>query len=219
MNKSVITAPILALGFAFLGYAQGASAPSKIGIIHIQNAIVSTKDGQKAAGELQARFDPKRKELEKKQSEIASLRDQVQKGSNTMSEEAKQKLIRDIDAKTRTFNRESEDAQSEWDQEQNKVLQGLGQKMMAVIDKYARDNGYAVILDVSNPQTPVLYAANGIDITNEIVALYDKNAPAGGAVTAAPAQSAPATAARPGLGTTAPVRPAVPAPKRPAGAK
>lgn len=213
MKKSLYTAPLLALGFACLTYAQ---SPTKIGIIHIQNAIVSTKDGQKAAGELQARFDPKRKELEQKQNEIASLRDQVQKGSNTMNEDAKQKLVRDIDAKTRAFNRETEDAQSEYDQEQNKVLQQLGQKMMAVIDKYARDNGYAVILDVSNPQTPVLYAANGIDITNEIVALYDKNAPSAGA----PAAAAPATTPRPGgVSPIAPKPPAPPAAKKPAGVK
>jgi outer membrane protein len=48
---------------------------------------------------------------------------------------------------------------------------------MQVIDKYARDNGFALILDVSSPQTPVLYAANSIDITQAIVELYDKNAP------------------------------------------
>ena len=69
-----------------------------------------------------------------------------------------------------------EDAQAEYDQEQRKVLDGLGQKMMQVIDKYAATNGYSVILDVSNPQTPVLYASNAVDITKDIIELYDKAA-------------------------------------------
>ena len=66
------------------------------------------------------------------------------------------------------------DAQEELQGEQQKVLQSLGQRMMAVIEKYAKDNGYTMILDVSNPNTPVLYASSGIDITQDIVSLYDK---------------------------------------------
>jgi outer membrane protein len=133
----------------------------------------------------------------------------MQRGSNTMSEEAKQKLARDIDQKTRAFNRDTEDAQTEYDQEQQKILQELGQRIMAVIDKYARDNGYAVILDVSSPQTPVLYAANGIDITNDIVTLYDRNAPS--VVPAAPAS-------RPAPSVSRPSSP-IPAAKPPSAAK
>ncbi len=57
------------------------------------------------------------------------------------------------------------------------MLEELGQKMMQVIDKYAQANGYAVILDVSNPNTPVLYASNAVDITKDIIDLYDKPRP------------------------------------------
>jgi outer membrane protein len=160
-----------------LASTLAAQQPTKVGIIHIQQAIISTKDGQKAAAELQQKFEPKRKELENKQNEIQALQEQLRRGANTLSEEARQKLMREIDAKTRALNRETEDAQAEFDQEQQKILQELGGRLMQVIDKYARDNGYALILDVSSPQTPVLYAANSIDITQAIVELYDKNAP------------------------------------------
>ena len=204
-NNSVFYASLLLCGLTACGYAQAGPQPTKVGIINIQGAIISTQDGQKAAAELQARYEPRRKELEKRQNEITSLRDQLQKGSNTLSEEARQKLVREIDQRTRALSRETEDAQADYDQEQQKLLQDLGQKLMAVIDKYARDNGYAVILDVSSPQTPVLYAANGIDITNDIVALYDKNAPAAGAVPSRTLPS-PASAAKP---ATTPARPAV----------
>jgi outer membrane protein len=172
--------------------AQATAPQTKVGIIHIQNAIISTKDGQKAASELSTKFAPKKAELDKKQSTITQLQDQLRKGSNTMAEDAKQKLMREIDQSTKSLNRESEDAQAELDQEQNKIMQELGQRIMAVIDKYAKDNGYALILDVSSQQTPVLYATNSIDITQDIIALYDKNAPAAGA--ARPAGTAPPSA-------------------------
>ena len=196
MTKNFIFLPTLALGAAMFSQAQTAPPQTKVGIIHIQNAIISTKDGQKAASDLTARFAPRKSDLEKKQSTIAQLQDQLRKGSNTMSEEAKQKLMREIDQSTKSLNRETEDAQAELDQEQNKIMQELGQRIMAVIDKYAKDNGYALILDVSSQQTPVLYATNSIDITQDIIALYDKNAPAA-TTTAKPATPAPAAATKP----------------------
>jgi outer membrane protein len=177
----------LAFGAAFAAHAQ-APAPTKIGVIHVQEAILSTKDGQKAAGELQAKFAPKRSELEKKQNDIASLQDQLRKGSATMSDDAKGKLMRDIDSKNTSLKRDSEDFDADVQQDEGKLMQELGAKMMKVLDKYAADNGFAVIIDVSNPQTDVLWRATSSDITADIIALYDKANPvAGGAPSAAPA--------------------------------
>jgi outer membrane protein len=190
VNSRVLILPCLALS-AVIGYAQ---SQAKVGIIHIQNAIISTKDGQKAAADLQARFEPRRKEIQAKQTEIQSLRDQLSRGSNTMSDDAKQALIRDIDQKTRSANRVSEDAQADFEQDQNRVFQELGQRMMAVLNKYSIDNGFVLILDVSSAQTPVLYASTSIDITNEIVALYDKSS-AGAAPAAASGVARPAAPA------------------------
>ena len=80
---------------------------------------------------------------------------------------------------------------AELDQDQQKVLQDLGGKMMAVIDKYAKDNGYILIVDISSPQTPVLFASNTIEITKDIIDLYDKNS-ATPATTSAPKPATPA---------------------------
>src|SRR5271165_2964855 len=186
--------PAIALA-AVSAFAQ---APAKYAVINIQGALVTTKDGQKAAGELESKAGPRRKELEGKQNEINALKDQLQKGSNTLSEQAKQDLYRKIEARTTSLKRDVEDAEADWNQEQQKVLQQLGQKMMAVIDKYAKDNGYTLILDVSSPQTPVLYASNTIDITKDIIDLYDKGAATAAAPAATPGPPAKQTPVKPG---------------------
>ena len=184
--------------------AFGQAAPTKVGVINIQSALVSTKDGQKAAQELQTKREPKAKEFEKRQADIRQLQDSLNRGGNAMAETAKTELVRNIDVKTKAFNRDLEDAQAEWDQDQQKVLQELGQKMMVVIDKYAKDNGFSLILDVSNPNTPVLYASNSIDVTKDIVDLYDKNtppsttfAPGSRPATGTPAATAPTPTPKP----------------------
>lgn len=195
--------------------APSASAnphPTKIGVIQIQAALFSTKEGQKSMQEFQTRvMEPKKKELDKKAGEIRELQDKLQRGGAAMAQAAKDDLQRSVDTKTKSYNRDMEDAQAEADQEQRKMTDELGQKMMQVIDKYASANGYAVIIDVSNPQTPVLYASNTVDVTKDIIDLYDKTNPSTGAsgptTSAAPKPTIP-TASKP------PVNPAPAAVKK-----
>jgi outer membrane protein len=206
--KKIFVFPVLALGMAALAHAQN---PTKVAIIHVQNAILSTKEGQKAAGDLTTKFAPKKAELDKKQADLAGLQDQLRKGSATMSEEMKAKLMRDFDSGNKNLQRDTQDAQDELDQQQGKVMQELGNKMMGIIEKYAAQNGIAMVVDVSNPQTPVLWASQTIDITGDIVKLYDQAYPSGGG--AAPA-GAPKTSTPPATGgaAKAPVTPTNTAP-------
>jgi outer membrane protein len=201
---------LAALTFAAASFAHAQGQPGKVGVINIQAAIASTKDGQKAASELESKALPKRKTLETKQNEINTLKDQLQKGQNTLSETAKQDLFRNIDTKTKSLNRDVEDAQAEFDQEQQKALGELGPKIMAVIDKYAKDNGFTLILDVSSQQTPVVYASNTIDVTREIIEMYDKNA--GAPASPKPAAATPRSAPPPAGGAATPPRPRPTAP-------
>jgi len=167
-----------------------ALAQQKIGVVQVQSAIVGTKEGQKAAGELETKMGPKRKELEGKQAELRKLQESLQKGGSVMNEQARAQLAREIDTKNKDYQRSLEDAQAEFQAEQDRLLNDLGAKLMAVINKYAKDNGYSLVIDVSNPQTPVMYASEMIDITKEVIDLYDKNVPMGAAPAKPPAGGA-----------------------------
>src|ERR1700719_32463 len=127
VTSKVFVVPSLVLA-ATLG-AQTQSPTNKIAVIAIQQAIVATKDGQKAAAELDSKAGPKKKELEQKQSDINSLQDQLTKGQNTLSDTAKNELIRTIDFKKKALQRDFEDAQEDFKQDQEKLLQQLAQKM------------------------------------------------------------------------------------------
>ena len=209
MRSTRFVLPALVFGLALTAGAQG--TPTKVGIINIQSAIVSTKDGQKAASEIQSRFNPKKMELDKRQGDITQLQDQLNRGRNTLSEDARQKLVREIDVKTKALNRDTEDARAELDQEEQKIMNELGSRIMLVIDKYAKDNGFSVILDVSSPQNPIIFAATSIDITKDIIDLYDKNAPAAASAPSAAPPSAPAAQRPPATRPIVP--PATPKPK------
>jgi outer membrane protein len=209
VKKQAVVMLFLIAAAAF-GQAQAAHAapppaspalqPGKVGVIEIQAAILNTKDGQKASADFKVKFDPRQKELNTKAQEIRDLQTRLQSGGAALSDTAKQDLQRNIEEKQKRYQRDVEDAQAEFQSEQQRVLGALEQRMTQVIDKYAQANGYAVIIDVSNPQTPVMYAAPNVNITKDIIELYDKSAGA------APASHAP---------TPAPARPATPVKKQP----
>jgi outer membrane protein len=206
VKKNLIALAVLATATLAAGQV---AIPNKVGVIQIQSALVATKDGQKAAKELEERMAPRKKELDGKQAEIRDLQDRLAKGGNTLSESAKEELTRNIDTKTKSFNRQVEDAQAELEQQQRQVLNSLGQKMMQVIDKYAQANGFSIILDVSTQNTPVLYASNTVDVTKDIIDLYDKttfSASAAPAPAPAPRPAAPAPAAAPRPAAAAPAK-------------
>jgi outer membrane protein len=170
-----------------------APAPAKVATVHVQNAILQTKDGQKAAQDLQAKFLPRRTELEKKNADITAIQAQMRAGSATMSEAAKAKLQRDYDNNTKELKRASDDFDAEVQQEEGKIMNDLGQKLMDVIIKYSTQNSIATVVDVSAQQSPVLWADPSIDITNEVIKLYDQAHPS---AAAAPAPVPPAPPAK-----------------------
>jgi outer membrane protein len=203
-----------ALGFAAFAYAQGAptqtanhatppsaamppagniTLPTKIAVINIQQAIMGTKEGSASAASLQAKYQPKKDEFEKRQRDIQAIQEQLKKGSATMADDAKQKLERDMDAKTKSLQRDTQEVSDDYEQDMGKVFQELGNKMLQIIEQYSYQNGYAAVLDVSNQQTPVIWAAPSSNITADIIKLYDQAHPSSGAPAAAkPPASAPA---------------------------
>jgi outer membrane protein len=190
-----------------------AAAPVKIGVIDMQSALLSTKDGQKAVAELKAKFAPKQQEFDKRQNELQAKQEQFRKTENTISDEAKAALARDIDAMTKNLQRDTEDARQDVDQEQQRVLNELGQKMMQVLQKYAGEHQLTMVMDVSGQPNNILFASSTIEITRDIIAMYDAAAPMTQVAPPAKAPASPSSSA-PKTPAPRPPAPAASAPKQ-----
>lgn len=56
------------------------------------------------------------------------------------------------------------------------MLNELAGKMHTLLEDFARTHGYYLIIEAGNPDSPVVVTR--IDVTDEIVALYDQAWPA-----------------------------------------
>jgi len=189
--------------------AAGSSAGNKVGIVSIQDAIANTNEGKKELEALQQKFAPRQAALQTQNDELENLKKQLQAQSDKLSDEERNSRIRSATEKQKTLQRSAEDFQNEVQTAEQEILNRLGKKMLDVLEKYAKENGYAVVMDVSNPQTPVLYANPGTNITKNLVDAYNAESPAA-APAPKPAATKPAGAAAsrpPAQGTATPKKP------------
>lgn len=196
----VFTAVLYAVGAGALAYAQApqsparpagtaptagtaqpapaaqapAAIPTRLAVINLSDAMAHTKEGMKATAELNNKFGPKKAEYEKRQTEIDTLTDKLNKGQATLSDDVKRQLAGEIQSKTTSLKRFREDSQTEVDNDEAKITGDIQSKMGPILQNYAIQNGIAAVLDVGSQQTPVLWSASAINITEVIVALYDQ---------------------------------------------
>jgi outer membrane protein len=181
----------------------------KFAVINMRIAILGTNEGQRDLASLETKFTPKSNELQAANKELEDLRKQLQAQGEKLSDDARAGLVKSIEQKQKVFQRNSEDAQNDYTQQQNEIVQRILQKLAPVVRKYATDNNLALLIDVSDqwPQSPVLWVRESVDITKPVVETY--NAQSG-----VPPPPRPATGGTPGGGagrqTGAPARPAAP---------
>ncbi len=171
--------------------APVASAPAgatKIGIINIQQAIALTNEGKRDIDALEKKFDPKRVELQSLNKEVEDLQKQLDSQGSKLNDEARNNLVKSIETKRKTLQRQAEDAQNDYQGQQQELVNRVGTKLMETLDKYAKANGFSMIIDVSGPQNPILWAQPNVDVTQQVAAAYNAASP----VAATPAR--PATA-------------------------
>jgi outer membrane protein len=173
------------------GAPSAAAAPSKIAVINIRNAIVATAEGKVAQAQLQSQFAPKQNELQGLQKQIEDLQRKMTDGARTLSDDEKAKLQREGELLSRRLQRGNDDLNEELNAAQGEIVDGIGRKMLEVLDRYSRENGYTAVLDTSAQGSPVVYGSSQSDITQEIVRLYDQAYPVKGASSAAPAAPKP----------------------------
>lgn len=206
----VVAVAMFLSAFAATGVAQTTS--SKIGVVDIQAAIFSCNEGQRDFQALQKQFEPKKNEIDGLNKEVEDLKKQYNDQGPKLNAEAKDNLIKQIDTKQKQLNRVLEDAQGDAQQKQQEIVNRIGQKMLGVLDKYAKENAFALVLDVSGQQNPVLWAAETVNITPAIVQAYNTESgvaappkPAGGTAPTAPSATRPTGAAtRPAGAATKP---------------
>ncbi len=172
---------------------------TKVGTINIERAVFATNEGGRDFDALQKKLEPKQNELKSQNDELEGLQKQLQTQGDKLNEDARANLVKQIETKKKSFDRAYQDAQDDAQNQQKEIFGRVLAKMAPMIVKFAQDNGYGLILDTSQtwPQSPVVIAGEGVDITKAVVDIYNAQsgvpAPTSGAARPAPKPTTGAT--------------------------
>ena len=186
-RKCVLWLSACALVMPYRLSAQG--SPGKIGVLHVYTAITQNSEGKQAMADFEKKYTAKKEELERKNNEIQELQKQLQSQARTLNDDSRAALAKSIDSKTTELQRATDDAQKEFGQMQNEILGRIGNKIGPLVQAYAKEHSFTIIVDSSNQNSQLIYADPAIDITEDIIKRVDT------ALAPAAAPPAPATPA------------------------
>jgi len=177
----------------------GAPPTGKVGVLNVRAAILGTSEGKLAQAELQSQFAPRQTELENMNKQINDMRQRLAACEGKCSQEEIARLTTQGQRFAQQLERKQNEMQEDANAAQADVFERLGRKMNDVLDRYARENGYVVLLDYSAQNTPIVNFSNQADVTQDIVRLYDQAYPVkgGAAAQAKPAATKPASTTPP----------------------
>jgi outer membrane protein len=176
INKLAVAGCILAAPVLLLAQS---TAPGKVGILDLQQAISSTQEGKQDLTQLQKKYAPKRDDLQQQSKAISALQDRIQNQSSMLSDDERYQIERELTDKQRIFKEAQDDYQYDTQEDEQEVVSTIGAKMMKLVAQYAAQHGFALV--IANQQNLVLYASRPVDITQDIVKLYDSTYPVGAA--------------------------------------
>jgi len=171
--------------------AAAPAGPAKIAVIAFQLAVAQTNEGQRDFADLQKKYAPKEANLKSLNDEIDGLTKQLQSQGATLPDAERNSRAKAIDDKKKQLDRETSDLRDSGQQDMQDLYNSLAAKVYDVMQSYAEKEGFTLILDISEQQSPVLYASNGTNITKAVIDAYNVKS----GVPAQPAAQQPAAGA------------------------
>ena len=180
ITRNLLSLSVVVGSLALSGLAQNSAPagaiPSKIAFVDSLGVLYGTEEGKQEVGKVNQYIEQKQSEFQSQQTELQKLRDTFSTQERSLNLDTRMEMQRTIEEKNRKLQRLQEDIQLDITRRRDGILNKMSSKVQKIIEEYAQQNGLgAVILrDQSH-----IYIHVGLDITQEIIKIYNARNPAG----------------------------------------
>lgn len=170
LYKSLIVgAVVCGVCLSFAGSVFAQAAPLKIGFIDLQRVINASEEGKKAQEDIQKMADEYTQQADQIKVKIEALSEDLKKQADVLTPAAKAEKQDEIAKLELDYNRFVNDSRDELGKQEQRALKQLLEDIGRLVVEYGKQNEYTVILEAGN----MLYGADSIEITEDIIALYN----------------------------------------------
>jgi outer membrane protein len=171
-----------------LTLSVAAHAEAKFGYVDLQRALGEVEEGKAAKARLEAMKEQKQKELDKAQEDLKKEKDVFDKQAATMTEQVRNEKGASLQRKLIELQQSFEKGRAELAQKQNDEIQAIFGKMTPIITAIAQREGFTMVFERND--AGLIYAPPSLDLTNELVRIYnDQNKGKAGATPASAKKS------------------------------
>ncbi|PTN38892.1 OmpH family outer membrane protein [Desulfonatronum sp. SC1] len=157
---------LLATLLLMIGVSAPAWAQVKVGILDMQAIIAESVPGQEAMSELRTRFESMKGELDTQNETITKLRDELQRQSMVLSQEAQQDKELEYRRKVRDFQDQFQAFQVKMKTEEDRLSEPILDLLLEVINTYGKQNKFTMIIDGN--ASGLVYADDAVVITDAV---------------------------------------------------
>ncbi len=183
MRRTLIAVVALLLAPAppfVLAQAGGPPASAKIGVVNQDKVLNESEEGRRLKGDLEKLRNAKAATIEGKEKEIKALQDQLLNAQLSLSEDKRDEISRQLKRKRVEYERLNDDASAEFQEAGNRAQAKLLMLFREIIAKYGTEKGFTLILE----RNTMYYAAQAVDITDDLLARFNEASRASGAAPA-----------------------------------
>lgn len=145
------------------------AAEVKIGSFDMDRVLNESKRWAKEKGAFEKKQKEWKQAFEKKANELKALKESFEKKAGMLSEEARREKEREYQQKAKELERMGQDAEGELKPMYEAIITKFTKNLKKVVKKLGQDEKYTVILESGL----VMYAANEIDITDQVLKAFD----------------------------------------------
>ena len=158
--------------FLVLCMGLTASAETKIGFVDMKTVIAKSEPGSKAMEQLKSQFKDMKDNLDAQKKSLDTLKDELQKQSMMLSQEAKLDKEAQYKRKVRDFQDMGQSYQRKLQQAEQNLSKPIIDKLLEVVQDYGKKNGFTAIFD--KQASGLVYSQDNVDVTSAIIAELNK---------------------------------------------
>ena len=171
--KKYLVVTVIAMGMLImsLGSAQAADQGFKFGYLDLQKVMALSAQGQIAKGKMQAKQEELRTELQKKQTNITTLKEELERQGMMLSPEKRKEKENSYQKMVRNFKLFVSDSEKDMKELEGEFLKKMLKELETVTTEFGTTGKYQLILE---KRSGIIYADESTDVTDALIQAYDK---------------------------------------------
>ncbi|MGH8280394.1 MAG: OmpH family outer membrane protein [Gammaproteobacteria bacterium] len=164
-----IAAGVLAASLLAMTSVQAADTP-RIGVVNIGEVIAKSQAGQAASQSLKPVAERIQKDLSDRRAKLGALKTELDKADKKSANY--QQLLKNYESGVSDYQQFVAQNQDAFNQNRQALLQPIEQELGKVLQQYAQDNHYDILL--TEDAAGAVYASPKYNVTQGVIAALDK---------------------------------------------